>query len=1199
MARLRRNEWNFAANAAQIISGFLAAEEFSSSPLGHAESELSELRGAKRLDLVLFKRQTPAEPLITGELKVPWDILGRTPYNSKLVNDAHSKASRAGALYFITWNIRRVVLWKTDDPGVALMDRVVYDKEVIPSSIGMETAADLDKSEVRDALSDGISQLLRFLETTLTGPPTPTFLPLDKLFIAKLESALDFPIQKTISAIKSKIGSSSAFKTAIEKWMREAQGWVVTEATQNQNIDHAARFTCYVLVNRFCFYDALRRKYRNLPRLSVSNSIATGAALRRRLAASFNDAKRYTGNYETVFEGDFGDTLPFLSDEAVPEWRNLIRSLDRYDFANISLDVIGAMYEQLIKPAERHRYGQHYTQPAVVDLITSFAIQSGRQQVFDPGCGGGTFLVRSYARKVYLDPTQDHSELLENIYGCDILNYACHLSIINLAIRDLIDDDNFPRIHLGDFLKYRPGELFNEQPVRIQAGGLVTEKREIVLTGRTCDAIIGNPPYISAREMRQGDRSFYHQHAMRFWPSYPWRKAADIYTYFWLHGERFLKASGILALLTQAAWLDVDYGIPLQKWMLDHFKIVAILETEAEPWFTDARVATAVTVLQREENAAARSVNRVKFVQFRSRLLSIIGNQTSEQDREQAFEILRDRLLAIEEDANQTDFRVRTISQNDLELSGQNDDGEYIGSKWGRYLRSTDTLYALQKTYANNFVSLKTLAEVKRGTTTNCDDFFIVTDVSQESLSILFDARDFRTRFNVERHRVTSGDVKIVRRKDGVELALESRHLRRIIKTARDVHFFSTSRIETDFIVLILDQRNNLSRLARAYVERGELEGWHRAPSFEAIQEQGGNWYALREAEPAPILLIKTMQYSPLVLFNDANLIANQRLYTLRPVNGIDPLALCAILNSTPFVCERYAAVKALGREAAIDVEVFSANAYRTPDLRRAPAQIIEQLSDAMHQLCGREAGPMVEEALLNLDISGAKAYASRHPINRRIWPAEFSDSTREEIDRIVFRLIGVSELDISDVRERMINELISHTRKLRILELEAQVNRQGVSNKVGPSARQLADAIWAQLLREGLLRLRRIPSDFLPESLPVRPLHLPTSGRMSIEQPALFDTQRRFVVRIGRETLEFETLDETSYAVLLSEFGIAGEVSIPIEAENCTRIANEIREYGRQFSEVFRSAAAEITSDTEFQRRIVREGWKVIIHQN
>ena len=88
--------------------------------------------------------------------------------------------------------------------------------------------------------------------------------------------------------------------------------------------------------------------------------------------------------------------------------------------------------------------------------------------------------------------------------------------------------------------------------------------------------------------MRAEDKDFYNDSTETKWPQYSWRRAADIYTYFWLHAEQFLKQDGYLVLLTQAGWLDVDYGIPLQQWILDHFKIVAILETEAEPYVSGA-----------------------------------------------------------------------------------------------------------------------------------------------------------------------------------------------------------------------------------------------------------------------------------------------------------------------------------------------------------------------------------------------------------------------------------------------------------------------------------------------------------------------------------------------------------------------------------------------------------------------------------
>src|SRR5690349_4096043 len=110
VAKLKKNEWNFAANAAALITRELSREEFASSSLGHAEAELTEYKGAKRLDLVVFERDNKDLPGVTGELKTPWSEEGRTPYNDQLVEGAHAKAAKCGATFFVTWNMRRAVI---------------------------------------------------------------------------------------------------------------------------------------------------------------------------------------------------------------------------------------------------------------------------------------------------------------------------------------------------------------------------------------------------------------------------------------------------------------------------------------------------------------------------------------------------------------------------------------------------------------------------------------------------------------------------------------------------------------------------------------------------------------------------------------------------------------------------------------------------------------------------------------------------------------------------------------------------------------------------------------------------------------------------------------------------------------------------------------------------------------------------------
>jgi hypothetical protein len=560
--------------------------------------------------------------------------------------------------------------------------------------------------------------------------------------------------------------------------------------------------------------------------------------------------------------------------------------------------------------------------------------------------------------------------------------------------------------------------------------------------------------------------------------------------------------------------------------------------------------------------------------------------------------VLRDRLLAESNDLDTVDYRVRVVSQADLEREGTDENGEYAGSKWGRYLRSTETLYSLQKEHHNRFVPLRDLARVQRGVTTNRDEFFIVLKVSAEALAAAQSDRAFRSHYGVARARVQSDEISIIRRKDGVEFPIETRFLRPIIKTARDVNRFDTRGLDHEFAVILNDSRPHLTALARAYVEAGEREDWNRQPSFEAVQRAGGNWYSLRESEPAPLLFIKTMQYSPVILLNNAQLLANQRLYTIRPHAEIDPTVLCAVLNSTIFACERYAAVKALGREAAIDVEVFSANMYRTPDVRHLSTGDAETLGTLMTDLAEREVGMMAEVPLFNMSHDAAISYTAQHPIGTTIWPDELRDSIRERIDLIVLRLIGVPERQIPQTRETMVNELLAHTRKLRLLELEAQINRQGSSSRLGISPRQLADEIWTQLIGSSQLELRRIPDNFFQESQESTAVRLPV-GRVEIDEPTLFGSDGETIARIGTTIFFRGAREQAIYLSQLSSWGINGDVIVPSNSSTCREVLENIQAYHAEFSSRFRQSVEDVTSDADLQARILREGWKRVIIRN
>ena len=482
--------------------------------------------------------------------------------------------------------------------------------------------------------------------------------------------------------------------------------------------------------------------------------------------------------------------------------------------------------------------------------------------------------------------------------------------------------------------------------------------------------------------------------ARREWPDHNWSASSDIYCYFWTHAARFVREGGVLALVTQAAWLDVEYGVPVQEWMLRNFRIAAVLESEVEPWFTDARVATAVTVLVRDNNKGARDKNTVKFVQFRQRIAELAASCDTDTERHGFADRLRDALLAADADTDADAYRIRCVTQQTLLDIGTSNE-EYTGSSWGRYLRSIHTLYELQRDHQDRFVALHDLARIGRGITTNCDDFFVVKDVTQEAIERTGSAQAFLSRFGVERDQADAGDVAIIRRADGFESALDTANLRPILRSARGLSHLSTSDLDlADLAVTLPQDRDALSERAHAYVRAGEREHWHESPSFSGAIASGRSWFTLRRADPAPMLFVKTMQYNPFVIWNDAQLLANQRLYEVTPADEVSSEALCAVLNSTVFAAERYASVKALGREAAIDVEVFTARRFRVPNLRLAEPDLQRRLAATFRQLRRRQVGPLLENALRTARLKEAVRYTRSSLVDADRWPAEFHDST-------------------------------------------------------------------------------------------------------------------------------------------------------------------------------------------------------------
>jgi type I restriction-modification system DNA methylase subunit len=1200
------NEWTFTSDIASQIN--LILQNRLDLPFSLARVEEPVKGSRKRHDLKIYDRSDKV--ILTGEVKRPENPDGRSPYQEGLVMDAHDKANRAGVEHFFTWNINKCVLWRTFEKGKPITER--YEEELDAFTSPIRTSAELEHPRVKEQLNKFITRLLERCAALVTGAEPLKLFPLDDKFIRVWEAGLLPVATDTLHAINERYEADKHFKTQLNKWMRDEQGWTLSDEEDilRDNLERAAKFSCYVLANKIVFSKALRLRFPEMDELTIKKSVKTGAALKRVLDAYFTHAMEESNDYETVFKGDFGDTLPFLNDAAVDGWRELSEQTDAFDFTQINYEVIGQIFERLFSPEERHKFGQHYTRSEVVDLINAFCLRDANASVLDPACGGGTFLVRAYQRKKDLAKNKlPHQSLISGIYGFDISAYPVHLTTINLATRDLIEQANYPLVARKDFLRVNHGEkVFN---VPTLDGEDETNGKANLVEMPLVDAVVGNPPYVRQEKINEyygkNYKTFLQQGVAHDAPGTQLSGRSDVLCYFFTHGGAFLKAGGYMGLLTSSNWLDTSYGFGLQKYLLDNYEILAILESNCEPWFTGARVTTAATILRKQPDAAQRNENNVKFVWLKQPLATLLPYAQDEHERRLLFEHLRDRITNMTAEEETDAWRVRVVNQGELYKAGclpiaiseaeEGDDAEddapddegtaqelpgvergqatpapdeYTGYKWGIFLRAPQIFFTLLERGGKRFVPLGQLANVKFGLKSGCDKFFFPFDVTSEAVSQEITEREFTERYGIKRRETNR--LRIIRAGDGSVHLIEAKYLEPEIHGLMDVSSVGLSREQLDrSVVMIPTGFPKKDGYARKYIKWGEKERCDEGSTCQSRINDDRDWFDLTGRRRGEIIWSKLQQYRHVVAYNPESLICNCNLYDVFVSDSVDEKHLCAVLNSTVIVIMKFLFGSQMGREANQVTEIFDAKMMLVPDPRYATASVRRRLESALNSMRERHAMPMV-------DVDSTETS----------WTGELALADRQQLDDAVLELLGVSDKkERESLRAELYEEVTKLYRQLRVAEREMQRHRSANARQGRATAQSIAAEIWDSLDTHPDYRT---PLDFIPPRARTETFDLPTEGRAHIIPRNMFQPDS---VRIGNTLLELGDPLRCAFVKRLSQVGVSGSVRVPLQPEHCSNALNQYQAYTDETNAEFQRRAAAYTSEEPMQERIVRELWR------
>ena len=1172
------DERTFAAEVAGWVTEVLNSRP--DLPFSHALVEDHVGSTARRHDFRLYRRHT-GQPVLTGEIKMPDSAQGNHPLNADLVEDALDKAFRAGVQYCFTWNVRQFVLFDSHIQGVPFAQRHIEGPtNVVEASVSDDVRPDGAQDAIKGFWERFLEQFAELINGRRAFEPSP----LDQRFIGWLEGALEDPIAHTEDALASLSRTDSELNDRLNLWML-SQGWEPSSQPEQrkQNLARASRLSCYILLTRLVFYQVMRRRFRQMPLLSLGG-VSTPDQLREVLDARFDEAVRYSHDYETVFvpdENDLGYTIPFMPTTAPRDWARLFQRIEEFDFSSLGFDVIGQMYERLISASERRRFGQFYTSPDVVDLIDAFCIRRPDDRVLDPACGGGTFLVRGYSRKRTLaqsagGPPLSHERLLGDLFGVDIGAFPAQLSTINLAVRHLSDEANYPRVARASFFDAQAGIPLYDIPLTGDS------KRSIAL--EEVDAVVGNPPYIRQESIGHVDKSSYAELFRTEWPGQTMLSGrSDIYAYFFTHAAHLRKPGGYLGFVTSIGWLDTEYGFRLQEFFLRNFRIVTVIESQVEKWFEDARVTTAVTILQREPDRVKRDENPVRFIQLRKPLAEIytqaLDRPPSDEDettRQADMDTIRDLIEEI--DTNQTTdyWRVRVRTQRELWEDGsapRTEDDEdvdgsarYAGGKWGQYVRGSDSWFELVERTRSHMTPLQELAEISRGFTSGADRFYCVRDVTQRHLDSIPDPQEFLDRWGISRRDTRY--VRIIRDGMNVEHLVEGRFLEHELHSLMEVKRAVVSKADVGRMVITASvSRARLRRTHLAdYLAYAERQGWHTGSTI-ASRARTRPWYDLGlrpKSERADMFWPMSQQYRHVVPINKDSLPANHNLFDLWSLDSGYTNLLWAVLNSTVAVLSKHQFGRAAGVEGNLKTEVVDVKMMLVPDVRRASPEAAARAVEACERMSRRNA--------------------------KRYLYEEFTLDDRRDLDDATLEVLGIEGTDErTALRDRLYRDVTDLQQAIRKREVIAQRDRVRSSQRAAATPQHVADELWYE--HEPDLDLLQFPEDFVTRSNEGDIFDLP-SGEVEVGT-ALMDIGNLLkvgTIRVGGrdgEVIDVGSDSRSRFLEALSVCHRTGQIRLPSE-QVCDDAVNSFAQYRQDLRDRCSQLAQLRTPDQRRHRAII-----------
>jgi len=350
-------------------------------------------------------------------------------------------------------------------------------------------------------------------------------------------------------------------------------------------LDTARRAAAYLLLNQIVFYRILSQtKYKPLEPESLNKPSDIHSNYFQRVLED---------DYAAVFSSDIASLFP---DRSLPFIKDMITYVNQIQPESFTRDLLGSIFHELIPKAVRKSVAAFYTNPEAARLLAKLTIDKPEATVADFSCGSGTLLMASYDRKAELLGRQvteeDHKRFLEKeITGCDIMPFAAHLAVVQLALRQPLFMTDKVRVAVQDSTSLKPGviiaplessmpvgqtslSIFDEKEIRkymVKKGAISGQGKGHMFKLEQLDATMMNPPFTRKQLIGKDYRKVLTSH----FPEYAdyESKEQSLFGYFVFLSDRFLKPGGRMGFVLPSTSIRQASSEGMRKLIRDRYDL--------------------------------------------------------------------------------------------------------------------------------------------------------------------------------------------------------------------------------------------------------------------------------------------------------------------------------------------------------------------------------------------------------------------------------------------------------------------------------------------------------------------------------------------------------------------------------------------------------------------------------------------------